>query len=318
VCTERWRRSEVVSSVREYDAMTRSGVGAIPCVAIVKGYRSQNEQRLRSTAEATVSEHPTEAELVGLAFADSGSSVVLEALPRHLAQCTVCHGVVDTLRAQANTLRLVSPPVMDASPNCLEGISIAALAGGSIDPEAAPAALRHLLDCPRCRQEVASVARLLEAPEVAREVDRLEKVLRRRYWRRVVSSVIVGGVAAAGLLVMLDRAPSSKVAKPLYREEGVTGAVAPRLIAPLGAGVALDAFRWTSVPRADRYRITVFARDGSVIWEASTRDTTIMPPDPVRRISTDTVLWRVAAHVGWEDRWATSDLAMLAMHRPRR
>jgi hypothetical protein len=72
------------------------------------------------------------------------------------------------------------------------------------------------------------------------------------------------------------------------------------------------------VPRADRYRITVFARDGTVIWEAQTRDTVIALPELVRRTPIDTILWRVQAHVGWEDRWAASDLAVLTMSGARR
>jgi hypothetical protein len=129
---------------------------------------------------------------------------------------------------------------------------------------------------------------------------------------------LVAAAAAAALVGILDRTSSSRPTNPLYREESVTGYAAPRLVAPLGAPVSVDAFRWTSVARADHYRITVFAGDGSVVWEALTRDTVITPPDLVRRVPNDTVFWRVAAHVGWEDRWMSSDLGMLTVpHTPR-
>jgi len=72
------------------------------------------------------------------------------------------------------------------------------------------------------------------------------------------------------------------------------------------------------VPRADRYRITVFAPDGAVIFETQTRDTAIALPDRVMRAPSDTILWRVEAHVGWEARWASSDLAILTLNRSRR
>jgi hypothetical protein len=256
--------------------------------------------------------HPAEAELVRYAFADSYSSH--ESVSRHLARCAECRRVVDLLRVEATTLRLATPATVDAVKGCLDQESIAALAEGSLDLAATPEAVTHLLSCPRCAREVASVARLLEAPEVGRELDRLGQRRSRRYGRRLVGGVVVGGAAAAAaLLLMLGRAPSSPLPHTLYREESVTGTVAPRLVAPLGgrAAAPLDMFRWTSVPRADRYRITLFARDGSVIWEASTRDTAIAVPDLVHLVPTDTVLWRVAAHGGWEDRWATSELAML-------
>ena len=111
---------------------------------------------------------------------------------------------------------------------------------------------------------------------------------------------------------------SSTVTHPRYREESVTGAAAPRLVAPLGVVSAMDSFRWTSVPRADRYRITVFARDGSLIGETETRDTVVTLTDFVRRAPDDSILWRVEAHVGWEDRWASSELAMLTVRRKAR
>jgi hypothetical protein len=253
--------------------------------------------------------HPTEAELVRCAFADSYSSH--EAVSRHLTRCAECRRVVDVLREEATTLRLAPPPTVDGVQGCLDQESIAALAEGSLDLAATPEAVAHLLACPRCAREVASVARLLEAPEVGRELDRLGQRRSRRYGRRLVGGLIVGGAAAAALLLMLVRAPSSPLPHTPYREESVTATVAPRLVAPLDAAAPRDMFRWTSVPRADRYRITLFARDGSVIWEASTRDTAIALPDLVHLVPNDTVLWRVAAHGGWEDRWATSELAML-------
>jgi hypothetical protein len=260
--------------------------------------------------------HPSEAELVRFAFSES--SLAHEALPRHLAQCTSCQVVLDMLRTQANAMRLVSSPVIDASANCLDAEVMAAIAEGSLDLTLAPMVLGHLLECPRCCHDAASVARLLEASDIRGEVDRLGKPPQRIDRRRFISRALVAAAAAAALIVILDRTSSSRPTNPLYREESVTGYSAPRLVAPLGAPVSIDAFRWTSVARADHYRITVFARDGSVVWEALARDTVITPPDLVRRVPNDTVFWRVAAHVGWEDRWTSSDLGMLTLpHTPR-
>jgi hypothetical protein len=196
----------------------------------------------------------------------------------------------------------------------LDGESMVAFVEGNTPPADRADLLAHLLDCGDCRQAVASVARLLEAPDVKREIDRLNAVPRRKQRRRVMSAVVAAGVLAAGLLFVFIPA-SWRTAQPRYREESLTGASAPRLVAPIAAATAVDAFRWTSVPRADRYRITVFARDGSVIWEAQTRDTAIALSQLSGRLTSDTILWRVEAHVGWEDRWTSSDLATLIVHR---
>jgi hypothetical protein len=272
---------------------------------------------IQSTPEVVVTDpHPSEAELVRFAFSES--SVAHAALPRHLAHCNSCQGVLDMLRTQANAMRLVSSPVIDASPNCLDAEVIAAIAEQSLDLTLTPMVLGHLLDCPRCCHDAASVARLLEASDIRSEVDRLGKPPQRTDRRRVIRRVLVAAAAAAALVVILDRTSSSRPTNPLYREESVTGYAAPRLVAPLGALLSVDAFRWTSVARADHYRITVFARDGSVVWETLTRDTVITPPDLVRHVPNDTVFWRVAAHVGWEDRWTSSALGMLTLpHTPR-
>jgi hypothetical protein len=271
----------------------------------------------KSTPEVAVTDpHPSEAELVRFAFSES--SVAQEVPARHLAHCTSCQDVLDMLRTQANSVRLVSSQLIDASPSCLDAEVIAAIAEGSLDLTLAPMVLGHLLDCPRCCHDAASVARLLEASDIRSEVDRLGKPPRRIDRRRFISRALVTAAAAAALFVWVDRTSPSGTTNPLYREESVTGDAAPRLIAPLGAPVSIDAFRWTSVARADHYRITVFARDGSVVWETLTRDTVITPSNLVRRVPSDTVFWRVAAHVGWEDRWTNSDLGMLTLpHIPR-
>jgi hypothetical protein len=265
--------------------------------------------------EATVIEaHPEETELVQLAFADTrvGDKVL-----QHVAECAECRGVVDALRTQANALRLTAIPTMDTTPECLDDESIAAFASAHVDPDASQAAINHLLGCARCAQEVASVARLLDASDVRIEIERLGKRADGAHTRHIVRGLAILGVLAAGLVIMLLPA-SSQIGKRLFREESVTGATAPRLLAPVDVARPSDTLRWTSVPRADRYRITVFARDGSVIWEAQTRDTAVALSDRMTRVPDDTILWRVEAHVGWEDRWASSALAMLTIRRAQR
>ena len=256
--------------------------------------------------------HLTEAELVRFAFLDSG--VAHEPLPPHLTDCPDCHRNLDLLRIGSSAMRWASASAMDSSAECLDAEQIAAVAEGSEDLVGAPFILAHLLACARCCNEVASVARLLEAPEIRTAVDQLGRSHQTARTRAVIGGVLGSAVAAALLVVLVGR-PSSgpRLNQPVYREESVTGFTAPRLVAPLGNVAAIESFQWTSVPRADRYRITVYGRDGSVVWEALTRDTAIAAPNLVRRAQRDTVLWRVAAHVGWEDRWTASDLSMVTV-----
>ena len=259
--------------------------------------------------------HPDEAELVQRAFGEEGRDG--DEMPGHLAECVKCRGVIEMLRTQANAMRAVAVRTVNPLPDCLDEESIAALAEGNIAPPDSAAAVAHLVACARCREELASVARLVDAPEVKFEIERLAghpRAGRRRHLGRIFMLV---GALAAGLLIML-LPESSRFAKRLYREESVTGSAAPRLVAPVGEMTGSDAFRWTSVPRADQYQITIFAPDGSVITEAKTRDTAIVLPQLMARVPNDTILWRVAAHVGWEDRWTSSELEMLAVRRARR
>lgn len=221
-----------------------------------------------------------------------------------------------TFAFEANALRLSASRGRSVSRRCLDDESIAAFAEGTISSSDRAIAVTHLATCAHCREEVASVARLLEDPAVKSVIEIIPEISGRRHWGRLIGGTVVVGALAAGLVFML--VPMSKVTQPRYREESVTGAAAPRLVAPVSVVSPPDSFRWTSVPRADRYRVTLFARDGSVIGETQTRDTVITLTDIVRRAPDDSILWRVEAHVGWEDRWASSDLAMLTVRRKAR
>ena len=265
---------------------------------------------------AVIEQHRAETQLVRFAFGDA--SVAWDETP-HLAECAECRSIVDDIRRQANALRLAAVPTGRGMPDCLDDESILAFADGTIDPaDSSRGALTHLLACARCRDEVAAVARLLDDPNVGSAIERLEDPPKRSHGkaRRLIGLLFAGALAAGLIFALVPR--SSDFTKPAYREESVTGAAAPRPVSSTGGAMPHDAFRWTSVPRADRYRITVFARDGSVIWQAQTRDTTIAVPDAVVSAPDDTILWRVDAHVGWEDRWASSDLAILNVHRAKR
>ena len=114
--------------------------------------------------------HPEESELVQWAFADAGDG---DEVPRHVAECVECRGVVEMLRRQANTMRAVAVRTIDVGPGCLDDETIAAFGEGNIPPADSAGSLAHLVACARCREEVASVARALDASDVKSEIERL-------------------------------------------------------------------------------------------------------------------------------------------------
>ena len=87
----------------------------------------------------------------------------------------------------------------------------------------------------------------------------------------------------------------------------MTTTVAPTLIAPIGVTQATDSFTWTSVPKADRYRLTLFDRAGTMLWQAEGSDTAMAAPRSVVIGESATLLWKVEARTGW-DRWVESEL----------
>src|SRR5207247_10916887 len=93
---------------------------------------------------------------------------------------------------------------LDAStsetPECLDDATLAALAEGALDGAARTAVLPHLATCSRCRGAVASVARSLGDPAVAREVAAVEGRGRRRWLR-------IGLSAAAAAILFVVAVP---------------------------------------------------------------------------------------------------------------
>jgi hypothetical protein len=258
--------------------------------------------------------HPSEVELLQIAAAESSTTCDASVL-LHVAGCDSCRHAIDMLRAQATALRFVSRPG-HRTDDCLDEESIAGIAEGNIDLNGSPAIVTHILGCARCARELAAAARLLDDAEVQRALDdrSTNTAPARRRRPLVIGSLSLA--AAAAVLALLGRATLlSKVAKPAYREESVSSVAAPVLISPTGVATAPDTFRWTAVPRANRYRISVFDRSGTVVWEGVTRDTAVAVPDLLWHSANGTYLWGVEARVGWEDRWAASDLAPFTTRR---
>jgi len=186
---------------------------------------------------------------------------------------------------------------------------IAALADGSLAPELRASVLPHIASCPRCRAAVASVARAVADPAVARE---LSVSAGGRRWYRIVVPL----AAAAVLLLLLvspgdDRLPGHRGPPP------PPPATTPVPRSPVGAVATVHELRWSAVAGADRYRVTVFDATGGVVYAAEASDTVVAFPDSVSLTPGASYLWKVDARTSF-DRWAASDLAEFRVAESRR
>ncbi len=206
--------------------------------------------------------------------------------------------------------------------DCFDELTVADILDNGVDFTQHPELILHLSACSRCRDQVTSVARALRHPSVAAEIDHAafpSELRVTRSWRFVGLGALTAVAAAAAFMVAGPLA-GKRASRPLvsvtnaqtHREPGMTTTTAPSLIAPIGALAAADTFRWTSVPRADRYRLTVFDRDGIVVWEADVGDTAIAWPDSIPGRRGTTYLWKVEARTGW-DRWVASEMVEFSL-----
>ncbi len=177
---------------------------------------------------------------------------------------------------------------------------IAAYVDSTLDRTFRPEVEAHLADCQRCRREVAEISRLVRT------------LPRRRSWHTI------GPLAAAAVLLialgvwqMIPNAPESDA---VLREPAITTAPAPVPLEPVGSVARVDSVFWTSVPGADRYRLTLFDDGGVVVWETEGPDTaSLLPPDvPMEQGS---YFWKVEARTGF-GRWVDSDLVEFTITEP--
>jgi anti-sigma factor RsiW len=187
-----------------------------------------------------------------------------------------------------------------APPDHLDSREVAAYLDHTLQSEDRARVENHLADCTHCRGEVVAVARLMHRRS------------RMRRW------YIPLAAAAAALLLIV--APWQRLrdhkSQPVLREPTTTSTQVPVALAPLGGVAGLPAFIWSSVPHADRYRLTLFDRDGSIVWETQIAETTAVAPDTVAPGVGVPYFWKVAARTGL-DRWVASDLVAFTLNAPR-
>jgi hypothetical protein len=188
-------------------------------------------------------------------------------------------------------------------PHHLESGEVAAYLDRALAPEDRLRVEAHLADCEECRTETVAVSRLLGE--------------RQRHRRRYLPLGIAA--AAALLLVFAPWRLIHQMGDPVLREPAGSAGEAPAAYAPSGSVRGPLTLVWSNVPHADRYRVRVFDRDGTVRWEVQTSDTTIALPDSIRLVPNLPYYWMVSARTGL-GRWVASGFTrftLLADIRPR-
>ena len=195
------------------------------------------------------------------------------------------------------------------TPDCLQDDMIAALADGSLAPDLRTSILPHVASCPLCRSAVASVARALSNPVVARELS-VAPHARRRYR-------IAVPLAAAAVLLLLLVSPGDDRSSAHRGPPPPPPATTPVPRSPVGTVASVRDLRWSPVVGADRYRITLFDATGNVVYATETSDTIVAFPDSIAFVPSAVYLWKVDARNGF-DRWATSELVEFRVAEARR
>jgi len=248
--------------------------------------------------------HPTPESLVPYVLGAADPSIAA-----HVAACATCRAEVERLREGAGLLRAsASLERRTETADCLDELVVADFVEGRLTPDARAPVVAHLLSCARCRSVVRATSRLLADAAVAAETT--------RGWRRW--SLPLGIAAAAAFVLLLwPQSADDRGSTPGLREPTVTTTVAPVPIAPApGASVVrVDRLVWSSVPRADRYRVRLFG-NGSVLWTVEMADTFVALPDSVVLSPGVPYFWRVEAQTEWR-RWVASDLVEFQLLRPR-
>lgn len=237
------------------------------------------------------------------------------AVAEHVMACPGCAAEVARLRAAMDVMRVSTtathPSQSHVASQCLTEHALAAFAAGTLVDSERARCMEHLAGCSRCAGTVASAARALATDDITRQVQVLDLPGVRR-WQRALLPL----AGAAVLALLLARPSVSPPSSPPHRSTPVTEFPAATLIAPVGRVADMTPLRWRAVPMADRYRVTLFAADGDVIYEDIVTDTVVIVPDSVPLRSGQTYFWTVAASTGW-DRWVNSEWAEFSAERVR-
>lgn len=206
-----------------------------------------------------------------------------------------------------NVLReaaLTRPAIEHPESACMTDETLLAFAEGGLTDSDRLAWTPHLARCRRCQHEIASLVRALNDPDVIRAA-RVD-----RSYRSLSSATIMSVIAAAAAImfvIALPRDHNWRTPPGQHREPVLTPALAPVIDGPIGTVSTVDALRWSAVPHADAYRVTLFDVDGRVLFEGDAVEPRLALPDSLKLVPEKRYLWQVQARIGF-DRWVSSDL----------
>jgi hypothetical protein len=156
----------------------------------------------------------------------------------------------------------------------------------------------HLEGCAVCREELAQVARLVDAIGSAGPAPVTPRVpASRPLWMQLA----LGGAIAAGLAFVVFRAPGpvESVPGPAPVRAPATGEGLGRIevLSPSDSpGTSSDSlvFRWRSAG-ADVYRFALLSESGEELWTGETQDTSLSLPPTVVLAPGTAYWWRIDA-----------------------
>ncbi len=248
---------------------------------------------------------PAPTDLLRLVLQDAASPSDRARIERHGADCEACRVALSDLRQQVASIAGAVPSETEPGAGCLDPETIAALADDAVAVPDRSAAVAHLAICARCRAELAEICAALGDPAIDSAGGQRRSGPSRV--RALVAGMGLLAAAAAAILVVAVHRPPVEPA-PQLRDDALPPH-APAVLAPRGSISAAPVFRWSSVPGADRYHLTVFTSDGTIAWESETGDTTITAPSPTPWYDGVNYFWKVAARTAF-DRWSGSRLVM--------
>jgi hypothetical protein len=194
------------------------------------------------------------------------------------------------------------PPPAQSSGVHLEVEQVVSYLENRLHPPERARVEAHLADCAECTTEIAEVRRL----------SRPAAQPNRRVW------VYTAAAAAAGLLLAVwAQSDWRRPGAPEFREPANPAAQAPTQLAPIGTDTTPLTFRWSTVPGTDRYRISLFDTEGSVLWESEVPGSTSVLPDSIHLTPGVTYLWRVEVRKG-VGRWSATPLTEFRIGRLQR
>ncbi len=263
---------------------------------------------------------PDPSDLLEHLFGDT-SSPAAEAVAAHVRECAHCRRRAGMVSRSATALLRDATAPSDRATGCLTDEELAAAAESLARTEAS--SLTHLAECGRCRERFAAGQRVLRSGDVSAEVSRLESQVtpfRRRSARGyMTAAAMLAAAVLAGVMLRSDAAFGPRTAAEdlggVHRENAITTTVAPEIVAPVDPAAATDSLIWTSVPHADRYRVTIFDHEGTLVWEAHTADTALVVPLPPGDAGARLYVWKVDARTAL-DRWVSSQWRELLVSPP--